>query len=69
MMADFRSIWLWLSLALLAILTVFLLYPFVSILIASFGAVNGKASGWATLLSEPKYARAILNTILLGAAE
>ena len=68
MTADLRSVWFWLSLALLAILTVFLLYPFASILIASFGVVDGKATGWATLLSEPKYARAILNTILLGVA-
>ena len=67
MKGELRSIWFWMSLALVALLVTFLLYPVANILLASFGAVDGKASGWATLVGEPKYARAIFNTVLLSA--
>jgi iron(III) transport system permease protein len=64
---DLRSTWTWLTLALLVLLMVFLLYPLASIFYGSLGADGGKATGWATVASDPKYLRAIGNTILLGA--
>jgi iron(III) transport system permease protein len=69
MTGQLRSIWFWLSLALLALLTVFLLYPVMTILYGSFGkaGISG-SSGWTTLLTEPRYVRAIINTLMLGAA-
>ncbi|MBM3619281.1 MAG: iron ABC transporter permease [Alphaproteobacteria bacterium] len=66
MSVDLRSIWTWLSLALLALLVVFMLYPVANIFYGSFGVDGGKGSGWATLIGDPKYVRAIGNTILLG---
>lgn len=69
MTIGLRSIWLWLSLALLALLTLFLLYPVVNIFYLSFGSVEGKAaSGWSVLVTDPRYLRAITNTIILGGA-
>ena len=69
MMRELRSIWFWMSLALLALLLVFLVYPVANIVYASLGTADGKgASGWSVLFSDPRYARAIGNTILLGAA-
>lgn len=69
MNAEARSIWFWLSPALLALLSIFLLYPVVNIFYASLGTVDGKgASGWLVLLNDPRYLRAIINTILLGGA-
>ncbi len=68
MTAEFRSLWFWLAAALLVLLGVFLVYPVVNMLIASFGATGAKGSGWATLLAEPKYGRAIVNTTLLALA-
>jgi len=69
MNAEARSIWFWLSPALLALLGIFLLYPVVNIFYASLGTVDGKgASGWLVLMNDPRYLRAIINTILLGGA-
>ncbi|MGL4287559.1 MAG: ABC transporter permease [Phreatobacter sp.] len=69
MNSETRSIWFWLMPALLALLGVFLLYPVINIFYASLGTVDGKgASGWLVLFSDPRYGRAILNTILLGGA-
>jgi iron(III) transport system permease protein len=69
MTGQLRSLWFWLSLALLALLTVFLLYPVVTILYGSFGKADGNSiSGWTTLMTEPRYVRAIINTLMLGAA-
>ncbi|MBN8943680.1 MAG: iron ABC transporter permease [Rhizobiales bacterium] len=66
---ETRSIWFWLTPALMALLGLFLLYPVINIFYASLGTVDGKgASGWLVLLSDPRYGRAILNTILLGGA-
>lgn len=66
--AAARSIWFWISAAALAVLIVFLLYPVFNIFYSSLSAAGAEGrSGWATLLSEPRYARAILNTIVLGA--
>ena len=62
-----RSPWTWLSLAVLAVLLVFLVWPVLNILSASVLARNDEGqSGWHILLSDPRYLRAIGNTLLLG---
>ncbi|MCD0496205.1 iron ABC transporter permease [Achromobacter sp. MY14] len=62
-----RSPWTWLSLAVLAVLLVFLVWPVLNILSASVLARNEAGqSGWHILLSDPRYLRAIGNTLLLG---
>lgn len=61
------DIWFWLTAGLLAALGLFLLYPILNVLSTSF-TLKGGASGWAIFFSEPKYATALLNTILLGCA-
>ncbi len=58
------SVWFWLSAAMLVVLAVFLIYPLMNIVTGSFG--TGERSGWAVLLADPKYLRAVLNTVLLG---
>ncbi len=65
MRLDPRSIWTWLSLALLVLLVVFLLYPVANVFYASFGGA-GRGSGWAVVLTEAKYTRAVTNTVLLA---
>jgi iron(III) transport system permease protein len=67
MSAQLRSVWFWLSALALAILAVFLLYPLLNVLTGSFGGSSGR-SGWTMLVGEPKYATAIVNTIVLGLA-
>lgn len=67
MSAQLRSAWFWLSALALAILAVFLLYPLLNVLTGSFGGSSGR-SGWTMLAGEPKYATAIVNTIVLGLA-
>lgn len=66
---HFRSLWFWVSLALLALLSVFLLYPVATIFLGSFGSFGkgGGGSGWAIVANDPRYLRAIVNTLLLGA--
>lgn len=66
--SDLRSVWLWLSLLMLALLAVFLVYPVANIFWASLGRGDGQGSGWSVLFADPKYGRAIANTILLGGA-
>lgn len=67
--AQLRSVWFWLSVAVVVILAVFLLYPLVNVLASSFsGARADGRSGWQVLLAEPKYLRAVGNTVLLGVA-
>ncbi|MGE8591251.1 MAG: ABC transporter permease, partial [Alcaligenes sp.] len=62
-----RSPWTWLSLAVLAVLLVFLVWPVLNILSASVLTRNDEGqSGWHILLSDPRYLRAIGNTLLLG---
>ncbi|EFF76418.1 ABC transporter permease [Achromobacter piechaudii] len=62
-----RSPWTWLSLAVLAVLLVFLVWPVLNILSASVLARNDEGlSGWQVMLSDPRYPRAIGNTLLLG---
>ena len=58
------DIWFFLSAALLVVLAVFLVYPLFNIVAGSLG--TGHKSGWATLLAEPKYLHAVLNTVVLG---
>lgn len=66
---QLRSVWFWLSVALVVILAVFLLYPLINVLASSFaGARADGRTGWQVLLSEPKYLRAVGNTVLLGLA-
>jgi iron(III) transport system permease protein len=69
MKQDMRSIWFWLSVATVLILVVFLLYPLVNVLASSFGAARADGrTGWQVLLAEPKYLRALANTVILGLA-
>lgn len=65
-LAQVRSVWFWLSAAALAILVVFLLYPLASVLLGSFSADGPGGSGWSLLVADPKYLRAVVNTITLG---
>ncbi|MBU3731973.1 MAG: iron ABC transporter permease [Beijerinckiaceae bacterium] len=58
------SPWFWLAAAALVIVAVFLAYPLLNVILGSFG--RGATSGWQTLTSDPKYAAAIGNTLLLG---
>lgn len=67
MTAQLRSVWFWFSALALAILAVFLLYPLFNVLTGSFGGASGR-SGWSMVAGDPKYAAAIVNTILLGIA-
>ncbi len=62
-----RSIWFWLSIAVVVILAVFLLYPLVNVLASSFGGARAEGrSGWQVLLVEPRYLKAVANTVTLG---
>lgn len=59
------SPWLLLALFALGLLLVFLLWPLANLL---HGSVAGAGdSGWTQLLDEPRYLRALGNTLLLGA--
>lgn len=60
----FVSPWMWLSIAALVTLAVFLAYPLLNVIAGSFG--RGGAAGWQTIMADPKYAAAIVNTLLLG---
>jgi iron(III) transport system permease protein len=62
---DVTSVWFWISAAALALLVVFLLYPVANILYGSFSTATGP-SGWSIIAADPKYGRAIFNTLLLG---
>lgn len=65
--SDFGGVWFWLSLAALVVLALFILYPLANVLASSFGAARADGrSGWQVLLAEPKYVRAVINTVLLG---
>lgn len=60
-----RAVWWWLSLAMLVVMTVFLLYPLLNILVGSFG--TGR-NGWAILFANRAYLEAIGNTLVLATA-
>lgn len=62
---SFSSPWLWLSIAALVTLAVFLAYPLINVIAGSFG--RGGAAGWQLIMADPKYGSAILNTLILGA--
>ena len=64
MTASFRSPWFWLSALALALLALFVLYPLVNILTASF--IGDGPSGWEQFLDTPKYRQALFNTLLLA---
>ncbi|MFY0475759.1 ABC transporter permease [Achromobacter marplatensis] len=67
LLSSLRSPWTWLSLAVLAVLAVFLVWPVLNILSASMLARNEDGhSGWRLLMSDPRYLRAIGNTLMLG---
>ncbi|MGC8098958.1 ABC transporter permease [Metapseudomonas otitidis] len=59
------SPWLLLALFALGLLLVFLLWPLANLLHGSVAGAGG--SGWDQLLDEPRYLRALGNTLLLGA--
>ncbi|MGR1219326.1 ABC transporter permease [Metapseudomonas otitidis] len=59
------SPWLLLALFALGLLLVFLFWPLANLLHGSVAGAGG--SGWAQLLDEPRYLRALGNTLLLGA--
>ncbi|OEC51848.1 MULTISPECIES: iron ABC transporter permease [Pseudomonas] len=58
------SPWLLLALFALGLLLVFLLWPLANLL---HGSVAGAGDGWAQFLDDPRYLRALGNTLLLGA--
>ncbi|MFT4015236.1 MAG: iron ABC transporter permease, partial [Paracoccus sp. (in: a-proteobacteria)] len=64
MSGTLRTPWFWLSALALALLCLFVLYPLVNILTASF--TGDGPSGWARLLEDPKYLAAIRNTLILA---
>lgn len=59
------SPWLLLALFALGLLLVFLLWPLANLLHGSVAGAGG--SGWTQLLDDPRYLRALGNTLLLGA--
>ncbi|MFO1220026.1 MAG: iron ABC transporter permease [Burkholderiaceae bacterium] len=61
---DLRSPWPWLTLAALALLVTFLLWPLANVLLGSFG--RGGRSGWALVAADPRVLQAVLNTLVLG---
>jgi iron(III) transport system permease protein len=64
---QLRTPWFGLALAALALLLLFLVWPLVNLLGSSFTSRGADgASGWATMLAEPRYGKALLNTIVLG---
>lgn len=63
-----RDIWFLLTTLVLCVLVVFLLYPLLNTLRASFMVGGNGSSGWSQLLGEAKYRDAIVNTIGLGLA-
>jgi iron(III) transport system permease protein len=69
MSREFASIWFWMTALLLMLLGLFLLYPIIAVLSASFSSAGARgASGWSVFLSEPRYLAALVNTVILGLA-
>jgi iron(III) transport system permease protein len=65
--ATSGNVWFWLAVAALVGLAVFVLFPLFNVLASSFGAARADGrSGWQVLFAEPKYLRAVANTVLLG---
>ena len=63
-----RDIWFLLTALVLCVLVVFLLYPLLNTLRASFMVGGNGSSGWSQLWGEAKYRDTIVNTIGLGLA-
>jgi len=64
MKKSLQTPWFWLSLLALALLCIFILYPLLTILSASF--VGEGQNGWMRLLENPRYIAAIQNTLILA---
>ncbi|MCO6058910.1 iron ABC transporter permease [Pseudomonas sp. MOB-449] len=62
-----NRIWTGLSGLALALLALFLLWPLLNLLGSSLTVSGEGLSGWAQVLDDPKYLRALGNTLLLGA--
>ena len=60
-----RTLWHWLTLAALALLLLFLLYPLFNVLVGSLGR-GSEPSGWTLVASNPKYGHAVMNSMVLG---
>jgi len=58
---DPRSPWFWLSVAALIMLLTFIVYPILNIVTSSFGG-----DGWSRIVNEPRYGRAIRNSLVLA---
>ena len=62
-----RSPWPWLSLPALALLALFLVYPLLNIVGSSLWSRGADgASGWALFWADPRYLKALANTVLLS---
>lgn len=64
MMKTLQTSWFWLSILALALLCLFILYPLLTILTASFTGEG--PNGWVRLLETPRYIAAIQNTLILA---
>lgn len=64
-MSTVRTPWFWLTGFALVLLSIFILYPLLNILTASFSLEDGQ-TGWARLAQNPKYLAAIRNTLVLA---
>jgi len=64
MTGTLRTPWFWMTLLALVLLCLFVLYPLVNILTASF--MGQGPNGWSRLLENPIYLRAIGNTLVLA---
>lgn len=64
--AQFRTPWFWLSFLALMLLSLFVLYPLLNILTASF--LGDGPSGWMRVIETPRYRQAIANTLILASA-
>jgi iron(III) transport system permease protein len=62
---SFRSPWFWIAALALVLLCLFVLYPLLNILTASFTGEG--PNGWSRLIETPRYLQAITNTLILAA--
>ncbi|MBE0455859.1 ABC transporter permease [Roseovarius autotrophicus] len=58
------SPWFWISALALALLSLFVLYPLLNVLTASFTGEG--PNGWSRLIATPRYLQAIQNTLILA---
>ena len=64
MTGSFRSPWFWIAALALVLLCLFVLYPLLNILTASFTGEG--PNGWSRLIETPRYLQAITNTLILA---